>query len=431
MLNFVTKNSLFKNTGIYTFTSIIDKAIPFLMLPILTRYMSPEDYGIVSMFSLLTTITIPFVGVGVHGAITRQYYNQEEIDIWQYVGNCLFILIISTLITGLIFFIFSGLISSVASFPIKVLWIVVAYSFCQFINTIILSLFQVHKKASLYGSFNILKTLTNFIFSIIFVVGMGLTWKGQIYGQFISVMIFAILAIVYMVKNNWIKFIINKDYILSALIFGIPLIPHALSGSIISMTDRLFITNMVGLSETGVYSVGYQVGSIISVLTVSFNNAYVPWLYEKLKKDEIDTKIKIVKFTYLYFVIIVLIAIFLGLISPCVLQFFLGKSFVDSSIYVIWVSIGYAFNGMYLMVVNYIFYAQKTKSLAIVTFATAILNLILNYFFISEFGAIGAAQATTITFLIKFLFVWFLSNKVLKMPWNLLKYKTNNLGGMQ
>ena len=201
------------------------------------------------------------------------------------------------------------------------------------------------------------------------------------------------------------------------------MIPHALSGSIISMTDRFFITSMVGLAATGVYTVGYQVGSIVNILAISFNNAYVPWLYERLKKNENTTKSKIVKFTYVYFVVIALIAISLGIIAPYALKVFLGKSFNESSIYVIWVALGYAFNGMYLMVVNYIFYAQKTKYLAIVTFLTAVINIILNYFFIRENGAIGAAQATTITFSIKFLVVWILSNKVQKMPWNLFNTK--------
>lgn len=73
------------------------------------------------------------------------------------------------------------------------------------------------------------------------------------------------------------------------------------------------------------------------------------------------------------------------------------------------------------MVVNYIFYAQQTKILAIVTFVKAIINILLNYFFINLFGAIGAAKAITLTFLTKFIMVWIVSNKVHKMPWNILK----------
>ena len=71
------------------------------------------------------------------------------------------------------------------------------------------------------------------------------------------------------------------------------------------------------------------------------------------------------------------------------------------------------------MVVNYIFYIKKTYILAWVTFASAGMNIVLNYFFIKANGAIGAAQATTITFFVQFIMVWILSAKVYKMPWKL------------
>lgn len=423
MLKSLFKNSLFRSTGIYTITSIINSAIPFLLLPVLTRYLTPEDYGLVSMFALLITFVSPFTGLSINGAISRQYYNENEIDIREYIYNSLLVLIVSTILVGIIFYTFSERISDLASFPSKYLWTVIVYSFSQFLVSIVLSLWQVQKKALFYGMFINAKTLLNVILSIVLVVGLNFGWRGRIYGQTIALVIFAVLSIIILFKNRWVTISFNKSYIKNSLEFGVPLIPHALSGSIISMTDRFFITSMIGLAATGVYTVGYQVGSIVNILAISFNNAYVPWLYERLKKNENTTKTKIVKFTYVYFVIIVLIAISLGIIAPYALKVFLGKSFNESSIYVIWVALGYAFNGMYLMVVNYIFYAQKTKYLAIVTFLTAVINIILNYFFIRENGAIGAAQATTITFSIKFLVVWILSNKVQKMPWNLFNTK--------
>lgn len=425
MVKKIFESSLFKNTGVYALTSIINAAIPFFLLPVLTRYLTPEDYGIVSMFALLVSMASPFIGLSVNGAITRQYYNKEKVDVWSYVFNSMLIIIVNSIIVGLIFYLFSTPISKLSSFPARNLWMVIVYVVSQTVVNILLSLWQVQKKAMLFGLFNNLKTFSNLILSIILVVFFGLGWQGRIYAQLGAFVLFAIIAIIVIYRNGWIKVTYNKSYIKHALLFGVPLIPHALSGSIISMTDRLFITNMIGLATTGLYTVGYQVGSIISLLASSFNNAYVPWLYERLNKDEENTKIKIVKFTYAYFVGIMLIAIILGLAAPFSLNLFLGESFSESSIYVIWVAMGYAFNGMYLMVVNYIFYAQKNSLLAMVTFATAIVNIFLNYIFIRAFGAIGAAQATTLVFAIKFVMVWVLSARVHKMPWNLRKANQN------
>jgi len=218
-------------------------------------------------------------------------------------------------------------------------------------------------------------------------------------------------------KREYIKFSFNKKYIKDALFFGIPLIPHALGGWIITGIDRIFINSMVGVAATGIYTVGYQVGMIIGLLAHSFNLAWAPFLYEKLKENNYSTKIKIVKFTYLYNIGIIFLALALSFIAPYFLKYFVSENFYFSYKYVIWIALANAFSGMYLMVVNYIFYVKKTYVLAWITFFSAFINIILNYFFIKANGAIGAAQATTLTALLQFALTWILSVRCFKMPW--------------
>jgi len=110
--------------------------------------------------------------------------------------------------------------------------------------------------------------------------------------------------------------------------------------------------------------VGYQVGMIISVLAHSFNLAWCPFLYEKLKENNHSTKINIVKFTYLYNIVIILLSLCLGFVAPYFLKFFVSENYYFSYKYVIWIALANAFSGMYLMVVNYIFYVKKTYVLA-------------------------------------------------------------------
>lgn len=185
------------------------------------------------------------------------------------------------------------------------------------------------------------------------------------------------------------------------------------------MTDRIFITNMVDISETGMYAVGYQFAMVINMLCGSFNQAWVPWLYAKLKdgRDEVT----IVKITYIYFVMVVIFALGLTWIAPLVMRFYVGESFSGAHRFVLWIAIGYAFNGMYKMLTTYIFFVQKTYILAWITFFTAIVNVAANYLFINYEGAIGAAKATALSFFISFVLTWILAAKVYKMPWSLKK----------
>jgi O-antigen/teichoic acid export membrane protein len=185
----------------------------------------------------------------------------------------------------------------------------------------------------------------------------------------------------------------------------------------ITMIDRVFITNMVGIDETGIYTVGYQVGMIVGVVSLSINKAWTPWLYEKLNDGSESAKKKIIKLTYIIFVAIICFSLVLSVLAPWFMKYLVGENFDNATGYIIWIAFGYTFNGMYFMVAGYIFYEEKTHLLSWMTFMAAGLNMILNYFFILKYGAIGAAYATGLTYFFHFLLTWYLASRVYKMPW--------------
>jgi O-antigen/teichoic acid export membrane protein len=427
MIHKIFKSSLFQSAGIYGVSNALNSAIPFLLMPVLTRYMSQSDYGIVAMFAVILSFISPFTGLSIHGAIQRQYYEREKINLPVYVTNCLLILICSSVVVFFVFYFFAEPISKITSFPKRWIWVVIVISIAQFITLINLSIWQVQLKARTYGAYQIVQTLINVGLTVWFVVGLGMAWQGRIKAQLFTMLAFGCIGLFLLYKGGWIKFSYNKIYIRNALNFGVPLVPHTLGAVMMTMTDRFFITNMVGLSATGLYSVGYQFGMVIGLIESSFIQAYTPWLYERLKKNDKSFKKLIVKITYVYFILLLILAAGLSLVAPWFLSFFVGKDFSGASVFVFWIALGYAFSGMYKMVAGYIFYAQKTYILAWVTFFCAALNVLFNYIFIKWNGPVGAAQAATLTFLLFFVLTWILSNRVYKMPW-LLSWSRDETG---
>jgi len=399
--------------------NILNSAVPFLMLPVLTRYLTREDYGIVAMFGVLVSVTAPFVGMASQGAVNRQYFEKDKVDFPEYVANCLLILAASTLIVCGFLWLFADFITNLVSFPAQWLWCVPVFCVLQYVTRVVLLLWRVRMMPLQYGLYQILLTITNLAVSVWLVVGLGMKWEGRIAGQLVALLIFGVIGIGLLLKGKWVLFRLNWKYIRHALGFGIPLLPHELGAWAISMADRVFITRMVGLADTGVYTVGYQIGMLIGLMQSSFHLAWVPWLFSELKKDNAAAKLKIVKFTYIYFGVILMSAVVLGLAAPWFLGVFLGKEFHGSTNFVLWIALGYAFDGMYKMVACYIMYVQKTAMLGMMTGLTALINIILNYILISRYGAIGAAQATTLSFFVCFVLTWLASSRVYEMPYSL------------
>lgn len=424
LLNFsnIFKHKLFKNSFVYTGSNVIRNAIPFLLLPVITRYLTPTDYGIVATFEVLLVIAVVFVNLNMHGAVGVNFFQIGKPELEVYIGNVVFILFISFVLTFSIVYILKTPFSNLIKFPEGWLPIIVVIALSQSVFTITLTLWQVEQKPLPYGIFQISETVLNVTLSLILVVALNWRWQGRLLGIIIASIILGFISLFIVYRRKYIKFSFNKVYIKDALLFGIPLIPHALGGWMMTSIDRVFINSMLNVAETGIYTVGYQVGMIIGLLATSFNQAWSPFLFEKLKENNNVTKIRIVKFTYLYNVGIIVLALALSLVAPWFLEFFVSKNFHCAYKYVFWIALGYAANGMYFMVVNYIFYVKKTYILAWITFLTAVIHVILNYFFIKANGAIGAAQATTVSFFVRFILTWILSARVYKMPWRVWNY---------
>ena len=304
---------------------MIRKAIPFFLLPILTRYLTPSDYGIVATFQVLLGVIAVFVGLNMHGAVTVNFFKMSKQKLKNYIGNVIFIVFISFSLVFSIIYILKRSLSHFIRFPENWLLIIVIVALSQVIVTLTLTLWRVEQKPLPYGLFQIIQMLVNVLLSLLFVVALGWHWQGRLLGIIITSIIFAFVGASIIYKRKYISFSFNKRYIKDALFFGIPLIPHALGGWIITSIDRIFINSMVNVAATGIYTVGYQVGMIINLLATSFNQAWSPFLFEKLKQNNYTAKVKIVKFTYLYFVGIIALALLLSLIAPFFLNFLLVK----------------------------------------------------------------------------------------------------------
>lgn len=417
------QSKLFKTLGIYTFSNILNTAIPFFLLPILTTYLSPSDYALVDLFQATIQFTIAIVGLNAFSALSRFYFENDNKNFKEYTGNSFIILLISSIIIMSLALLFKTNLENLLKIPRDWIWLTVIYAFCLNIIQTQLTIWQVTFQAIKYGTFRILRTFFDIALSIGFIVVLEYNWEGRILGQIISVSIFALLAIILLLKNDAVNFNFQFSKIKKLLNYGSPLVLHILGAVIITYSDRVFIANYLGLESTGIYAVGYQIGMIVYLIETSFNQAWVPWLFEKLKENDILEKIKIVKFTYLYFVGIMVLALTIAIIAPYIYKLFISSNYIHGLKIVIWIAIGFAFDGMYKMVVNYIFYIKKTYIISIITIFTAGLNILLNYFMVNNYGAVGVAQATAISFFTEFLIVWIISARLYKMPWIYRKLK--------
>lgn len=410
-------SKIIKNSSVFLLSTIFSKAVPFFLQPILTRLLTPEDYGLISIFQVLTSIMIPLILLGNGGAITKQYFNLPEKNYSSYFGSAIILTISSTLIWLLLFFLFKDSIAQISGFPSSWIIYIPIFGFFNAVFSYRLILWQVKNKIWNYSLYSIGLTILDFSVTLFLIILLDFDWKGRVVATIFAYGILAILGFVLLYRSKTFILSLKREHLSHLFKFGAPLVPHLLCAWVINASDRFFIINMVSLEALGVYTIGYQIGMIVGFVQDAFHKAWQPWLYKQLENDSYALRIKLVRYTYLYCIVILGIAFFLGFIAPWFIKFYVDKAFWQASDFVVWVGIGYAFNGMYKMVSTYYFYLEKTGILALFTFGAAIVNLVLNYFLITIFGAVGAAQATAISFLCHFLAVWIYLNQIYPLPW--------------
>lgn len=411
------QNKFLQKLSIYTISSYINKAIPFLMLPILTNYLSTDEYGEVSMFLALMNLLIAVFGLSIEGALMRKFYDKGD-SFPTVLFNYLFLLLSSFSVCSVLFVIFSSKITTYSGVSVQYLAAAVLGSFFSVICYCVNSLHQAEGKATAYAIFTNGWSFLNALLSIILVVFFSLGVVGRVYGIAISTILMGVVGILFNNKNGIIPSIDKKLILEELKVFGLPMLPMNLRGTILGFTDKLFIANIIGLSAAGVYTVGTQLAMIIDIFVRSIALAYTPWVYAKLQDASSESLKKIVRLTYTLILIIIIVSFSWIIIARLASPLLVSSDYEDSFVYLNWLIACNGILGVQLLLVNFIYYSKKTKLYSLLSIFSIFLNIFLNYVFITTRGTIGAAQATLVVYATTLLFtVLIVYNQYKQIPW--------------
>ena len=283
----------------YSGVNIINASVPFLLLPILTSYISPGDYGILSMVQLLMLLSFPFVILNSQGLLTMEYSNVSKEKYKILVSTAILIPLFGCVFLELIIFFFSSYVIQYFQIPTYLLYLIPIFLFFQTIPTFIPIVFQAKKEPFNFGKFKISLTIANVLLSLLFVVLLDYGWEGRLFGIVGSFLIFSIIGIILLFRIDLFSFSFDFESLKKILNFGIPLLPHAFFGILLASSSKIFLLNMISHEAVGIYSVAFQVASAVLLIMTSINQAWAPNLYEVLNSNPNQhVKLVIVKKTY-------------------------------------------------------------------------------------------------------------------------------------
>lgn len=403
------KNKTFKDFINYFLGDLFVKGFMFISLPLLSRIMSPEDYGRMSLINAAVMILYVFISLNLQNAVINAYM-KNEVDFPVYLGSVLWGLTAAQVLLAALSIYFAvplGMLLSISKYDVY--WVVAICILLSYIY-IYTSYLQGARLSSSFVKLNIFSKISEVV--VIFVFAWFLTqdkYLAKVYAQLVISFILLTYVLKKLKKIAVFKF--NVRYFISALAFSSPLIIHVLSNALLSQVDRLFIAKMLGEGQAGIYSFAYNIGMCILVVVMAWNSSWQPKLYKLIDSKDNGKIIRIVDVSSLLLLIVSFLSI---LFSKQMVEVLADNRYRESISVVPVILIGNSLIHIYLSYVNFTFYKKKTIYVSIGTLLAVAINIALNYILIPIYGIHGAAWATVIAYFMLAFFHYLIATIMLK-----------------
>lgn len=409
--------SLSRSFIIYVMSSVLASALPLALLPLMTRYLSVEEYGIVATMTTLIAFFMPPLTWGVPGIVSVEHGHLDPASFRRFVSTALSIPLVSLMLMSLVATVAAPWVAPLLQIPAPWFAAIPLIAGLAVLPQVLSAILRMSNQPISFGMVEVGQALATVLLSYAFVVALNGHWQGRMWAYACASGLASLGALFWLGRHGYLRKLAGAEVLREVFRFGLGLLPHDFGNQAIRLADRLFLVALVGLSGAGQYAVAAQVTAVVMVLLSAFNRAWAPYLFPRLRDPSAETKRQLVRMSY------GVVAGFLGffvvfnLLIPVAFRWFIDPKFHEAIEYVPWLTIGYFFTSVYMTFIDYIFFVKKTYLLSMVTTLNMSLNLCLNYLLISAFGTIGAAYAFAITMFVVMLVAFWLSNKVHPMPW--------------
>lgn len=404
---------------------VLQKGIAFFLMPLYTTFLSPADYGILGVVSSISSFLSVFITLGLEAAAARFYYkNNKDTDYARRVyGNVALVILANSLLWGSIFigghkWIVDPIVGDIEFFP---------YVFIGILNVIVTPMYllyqsylQTRQDAAHYGINSLLCFLLQVTLTVLFLTVFKLGVFGVLLSQLMTAFVFFAYVVIVFLRKQSLK--LERPILKECFKYSLPLLPHTIANWSNGTLDKLLVNGIRSKSDAGMYNVGQQYGSVMSIVANAINNAYVPWFYEKINEGKQGLK-RIVQIADASICLVSLIAIALSLFAEEIFDIMISNPAYDG----VWkivpcIVFAYVFQSIYFFFVNVLF-LKDTQVIFTITLAAVAVNIGLNLFLIPEWGFVGGAVACLLTYFTKSVIALIVStvkNKDVRFNWFLM-----------
>ena len=404
---------LASNTMIFAIGTFSSKILSFLLTRLYTEYLNKTQYGITDLIQQSGNLLLPLVTLGIINAVVR--FGLESGVRKQDVFT-----------TGLMS-LFGGMILLLAATPLlgmvnllsDYVWLLCLFVFTSSLRSLCAQFVRAQSRVKLFALDGIISTATTIGFNVLFLVVLGKYGFGGVFGYMFSIICSDALSVVFLFTvaklHRYIKPKgLDTKQSKAMLRYAIPLIPNTILWWITNVSDRYIVAEVCGEGVNGLYAAAYKIPSLIMLVSGIFMDAWqISAFTEKEGRDRFYSKV-MSTYSSLLFVM----ASGVILVTRYVPHILYAKEYYSAWKYIPLLVVSMVFTCM----VNFlgsIYMVEKKSVRSLITAAiSAVVNILLNLWWIPIYGANGAAAATLMCYLLVFVIRLWDTRRYIRIRWN-------------
>lgn len=410
-------NSIKSSVVIYACAFAVAGATPFLLLPVLTQYLTPAQFGEVTSFLMFVALLGNFASLSAHGFVSVRYFKLETRQLAMLVGTSSGVLVLSHTLALVLTWLLYPLLARVLDLSLPQSLLAVLAAFFMNLYLVSLALFQSSGQPMRYLQARLIQGGLELGLGIGLVVWVLSDAVARTASYTFALATSASFGIWLCFRRGLFTPNFELSQAKSLLVFGLPLLPHIVAGTSIVYVDRLVVSSLLGTEQLGLYMVSMQIGMVMIAITEPLNKALAPWLFEQLSKNNALIRRMIVCRTYQLFLVLTLVGFIVALASYLLFSHIISPGYESARGLIPWMVGGFMMQGLYTSVVNYLFYAERTGWLSAVSASAAVLGGGVSWLMVTHYGIQGAAMSFAFNSTLLFVLVWSAAARAVPMPW--------------
>lgn len=394
-------NSIALKAGVlYIVAELITRGISFLTTPIFTRLLPPDVYAQVKLYESWVYLLAPILSISLYQSIPRAKYDYKS-TYKKYISSILFFLLVLSALTIVVTSPFIGAIAKILDFS---KWLVVfMIVYCYAYNS--LQCIQAHVRQMMLYKQNIILTFLTVVPSVLISVFFVVLYRGKVSDSdllsirilsfFLPPTILGIVLSLRIILKERKLFV--REYWKYGVIYSAPMMIFSLSTQVLFQSDKIMVKIFCGIGETAIVALAATVGYIMDILVHAVDNAWRPWLFEKLYAKDYESIRKVWKNLLLIMGVLTWTMV---MVAPELIAFLGGAGYRNATWLIAPIMCGAFANFISIGYTAIEQFYKETRCSGYASAITAVINIVLNFVFIKKFGYIASAYTTAVSYLI-------------------------------